>query len=228
MTLIAYARARRIDEAMKETRWENHVINAQLEIRFESGSGTRDALLKIFGEVPECALKQNTVLRAAWICTVLGPMIAISDESALYLLEFVTKRGLEKEVERLRIRGFAIIPGDTSPIQSIMQELADYFSGTLTQFKTPYRMFGSSFQQEVWQALCKIPYGQTKSYREQAIDLKRPSSYRAVANANGTNQLAIIIPCHRIISSDGTLGGYGGGLAVKQWLLEHEKRHQKG
>ena len=224
MTFVAYARARRMGEAMKEIRQGSSVIDAQLETGFESGSGFRDAFSKIFGEVPARAHKQTIVLRAAWIDTVLGPMIAISDESVLYLLEFVTRRGLEKEVERLRTRGFAIIPGDTSPIQSIMQELADYFSGTLTQFKTPYRVFGSPFQQEVWQALCNIPYGQTKSYREQAIDLGRPSAYRAVANANGANQLAIIIPCHRIIASDGTLGGYGGGLAVKQWLLEHEKR----
>lgn len=226
MPFIPYARVCRMDEAMKKIRRGNDVINAQLEIGFESDSGFQDALLNIFGEVPAGAHKQTTVLRAAWIDTILGPMIAISDENVLYLLEFVTRRGLEKEVERLRARGFAIIPGDTSPIQSIMKELANYFSGTLTQFKTPYRMFGSPFQQEVWQALCKIPYGQTKSYREQAIDLERPNAYRAVANANGTNQLAIIIPCHRIISSDGSLGGYGGGLAIKQWLIDHEKRHQ--
>ena len=219
--------ARRMGEAMKEIWQSSSVIDAQLEAGFESGSGFRDAFSKIFGEVPARAYQQTTVLKAAWIDTVLGPMIAISDETALYLLEFLTRRWLEKEVERLRERGFAIIPGSTAPIQSIMKELTAYFSGTLTQFKTPYRVFGSPFQQTVWQALCEIPYGETKSYREQAIDLGRPSAYRAVANANGANQLTIIIPCHRIISSDGTLGGYGGGLAVKQWLLEHEKSHQK-
>lgn len=228
MTFVSFARARRMGDAMKEIRQGNSVINAQLEAGFESGSGFRDAFSKIFGDAPARAHQQATVLKATWIDTVLGPMIAIADEMALYLLEFVTRRGLEKEVERLRLRGFAIIPGSTAPINSITHELAAYFKGTLMQFNTPYRVFGSSFQQEVWQALCRIPYGETKSYREQAIDLGRPSAYRAIANANGANQLAIIIPCHRIISSDGTLGGYGGGLAVKQWLLEHEKRHQKG
>ena len=227
MTFVAYARARRMGEAMKEIRQGSSVIDAQLEAGFESGSGFRDAFSKIFGEVPARAHQQTTVLKAAWIDTVLGPMIAIADETALYLLEFVTRRGLEKEVERLRARGFAIIPGSTAPIESITKELADYFEGTLMQFNTSYRVFGSLFQQEVWQALCEIPYGETKTYREEATNLKRPSAYRAVANANGANQLAIIIPCHRIISSDGTLGGYGGGLAVKQWLLEHEKRHKK-
>ena len=86
-------------------------------------------------------------------------------------------------------------------------------------------MFGSPFQRQVWQVLCGIPYGETRSYAEEAMYMGKPSAYRAVANANGANQLAIIIPCHRVIASDGTLGGYGGGIAVKQWLLEHEKRY---
>lgn len=227
MTFVAYARARRMGEAMKEIRRGSAVIDVQIETGFESSSGFRDAFSKIFGNVPARIDQQTKVLKATWIDTVLGPMIAIADETVLYLLEFVMRRGLEKEVERLRARGFVIIPGSTPPTQSITTELTHYFSGTLTEFKTPYRVFGSLFQQAVWQALCDIPYGETKSYREQAISLARPSAYRAVANANGANQLAIIIPCHRIIASDGTLGGYGGGLAVKQWLLEHEKYHKK-
>lgn len=167
------------------------------------------------------------LLRSDWIDTILGPMLAISDDSHLCLLEFITRKGLEKEMERLRVRGFAIISGDSAPIHSIRNELHAYFSGELTQFKTPYRVFGSPFQQEVWQILCDIPYGETRSYREQAVSLGNPNAYRAVANANGANQLAVMIPCHRIIASDGSLGGYGGGLAVKQWLLEHEQRYRK-
>lgn len=169
--------------------------------------------------------KKTIILKGAWIDTILGPMLAIADDESLYLLEFVTRRGLEREVERLRHRGFVIIPGNAPPLTSIESELKTYFEGSLTQFKTPYRVFGSLFQQQVWQALCQIPYGETRSYAKQSISLGKPNSYRAVANANGANQLAIIIPCHRVIASDGTLGGYGGGLAVKQWLIEHEKRH---
>jgi AraC family transcriptional regulator, regulatory protein of adaptative response / methylated-DNA-[protein]-cysteine methyltransferase len=204
------------------------VINMQLEEEGEFASEFQYAFSNFFGDAPVNGHQQTAVLKATWINTVLGSMIAIADETALYLLEFVTRRGLKKEVERLRSRGFAIIPGSTAPIQSITRELAAYFDGTLMQFHTPYRVFGSSFQQDVWQTLCNISYGETKSYREQAIDLGRPTAYRAVANANAANQLAIVIPCHRIISSDGSLGGYGGGLAVKQRLIEHEKRHQKG
>lgn len=228
MTFVAYARARRIGAAMKEIRAGSSVIDAQLQAGYESGSGFRDAFSKILGDVPQKIDKKTIILRAAWIDTVLGPMIAIADDTSLYLLEFVKRRGLEREVERLRQRGFAIIPGLASPLTSIEVELKEYFEGSLTQFKTPYRVFGSAFQQQVWQTLCQIPYGETRSYREQSVSIGKPSGYRAVANANGANQLAIIIPCHRVIASDGSLGGYGGGLNSKQWLLEHEKRHKKG
>lgn len=170
--------------------------------------------------------EETIILKTAWINTTLGPMVAISDDTCLYLLEFASRRGLEKEITRLRARGFVMISGNTDPIDSITVELNAYFSGTLTQFETPYRVFGSSFQQAVWRALCAVPYGETKSYGEQAAFLGMPRAFRAVANANGANQLAIIVPCHRIIASDGSLGGYGGGVDVKQWLLEHEKRHK--
>lgn len=211
---------------MQEIRKGSSAIEAQLQAGFESSSGFRDAFFKFLGDIPARINKQTTILKATWIDTVLAPMVAIADEETLYLLEFVTRRGLEREVERLRSRGFAIIPGTTPPLKSIENELQSYFEGKLTQFKTLYRVFGSPFQQQVWQALCEIPYGETHSYAEQAVALSKPTAYRAVANANGANQLAIIIPCHRIIASDGTLGGYSGGLAIKKWLLDHEQRYK--
>ncbi len=81
------------------------------------------------------------------------------------------------------------------------------------------------FQQAVWKELQKIPFGTTRSYLEQAKSLNNPKSVRAVANANGTNRIAIVIPCHRVIGSDGSLIGYGGGLERKRWLIEHEKKY---
>jgi AraC family transcriptional regulator of adaptative response/methylated-DNA-[protein]-cysteine methyltransferase len=84
-------------------------------------------------------------------------------------------------------------------------------------------MLGSDFQKNVWRELIKIPPGETKSYADIAKAIKQPSAFRAVARANGANQLAIIIPCHRVINSDGELGGYGGGLTRKAWLINHEK-----
>ncbi len=181
----------------------------------------------IFADLPLKDAEKSIELKADWIETILGPMLAIADDNFLYLLEFITRRGLKKEITRLGMRGFTITPGESAPICSIKNELSEYFAGTLTKFKTPYRVFGSQFQQQVWQKLCDIPFGETISYREQAISLCKPSAYRAVANANGANQLAIIIPCHRVIASDGTLGGYGGGLMIKQRLLEHEKLYKR-
>ena len=166
------------------------------------------------------------ILKTSWLDTPLGSMVAIASDEALYLLEFVDCKGLESEVEGLRQRTkSAIIPGTTPPIVSIEQELKAWFEGTLRLFKTPLFLLGSPFQQSVWGALCRIPYGETRSYLEQAAAIARPSACRAVANANGANQFAILIPCHRVINNNGKLGGYAGGIARKQWLIDHEKQH---
>jgi len=88
-----------------------------------------------------------------------------------------------------------------------------------------FRSPGTEFQNEVWQCLQKIPYGETHSYQQQAEIIERPKAVRAVASANGHNRIAIVIPCHRVIGKDGSLTGYAGGLERKRWLLEHEKKH---
>lgn len=225
MTFVEYARARRMGLALKQIRSGQSVIDSQLYTGYESGSGFRDAFARIMGDAPT-KLNDQHILKAAWLDTPLGPMIAIADEQALVLLEFVDRRGLEREVERLRLRtGSAIIPGMNDVIESIEQELEQYFAGTSLHFSTPIRMIGSPFQQSVWQQLIQIPVGETHSYQGIAIQLGRPTASRAVARANGSNQLAIIIPCHRVITSSGELGGYAGGLTRKDWLLNHESRH---
>lgn len=216
------------EEVMKETCYEVQVMNEPLHGGYEADDELQDVFSKMLGDEPPDIDKKAIILKAARIETVIGPMIAMADDDALYLLEFFTRRGLEREVMRLRSRGLSIITGNAQPLTSIEAELNAYFAGSLTQFNTPYRVLGTPFQQQVWQALCQIPFGETKSYAEQSMSLGKPNSHRAVANANGANQLAIMIPCHRVIASNGTLGGYGGGLAVKKWLIEHEKRHKKG
>jgi AraC family transcriptional regulator of adaptative response/methylated-DNA-[protein]-cysteine methyltransferase len=228
MTFVEYARARRIGIAIKHIRSGESVIDAQLSSGYESGSGFRDAFSKIMGSAPKNTNEHKAILNATWLDTLLGPMLAIADETGLYLLEFVDRRGLEKEIERLRLKTKAVIlPGITGPITSIERELTEYFEGKRIHFETTFHLFGSPFQQAVWQELMRIPYGVTRSYGDQAKSLNKPTSFRAVANANGANQLAIIIPCHRIISSDGSLGGYGGGVERKKWLIEHEALHKK-
>lgn len=169
--------------------------------------------------------KSKEYYKEARIDTPLGPMIAIASEEALYLLEFIDRKGLEREIERMRkMTKLPITDGKTPPIISIEKELQQYFSGDLTEFKTPIQRMGSSFQNRVWDELLKIPSGETRSYAELAQAIGKPTACRAVAQANGANQLAIMIPCHRVISSDGSLGGYAGGLSRKEWLLTHEKR----
>lgn len=224
MTFVEYARARRMGLAMKQIREGDAIIDAQLSTGYESSSGFRDAFSRIMGSAPTKS-SSSTILKASWLDTPLGPMLAIADEDLLYLLEFVDRRGLEREVERLRQRTkSAIIPGRTQPITSIEKELHQYFSGKLNDFKTPLFFLGSPFQKHVWEELIKIPIGETRSYSDIAIAIGSPSSFRAVANANGANQLAILIPCHRVINTNGELGGYGGGLIRKKWLLNHEKK----
>ncbi|KPL58922.1 bifunctional transcriptional activator/DNA repair enzyme AdaA [Rossellomorea vietnamensis] len=224
MTFVEYARARRMGLAMKEIRSGLKVIDAQHVTGYESASGFRDAFSKIMGSAPASS-EHSTVLKTAWIDTKLGPMIGISDEKALYLLEFVDRRGLEREVERLRHKTkSAIIPGTSEPLRSIEKELEAYFNGNLSAFSTPLHMSGSTFQLNVWKELERIPIGETRSYTEIAKHIDHPTAVRAVARANGCNQLAIIIPCHRVIRANGDLAGYAGGLHRKKWLIEHERK----
>lgn len=225
MTFVAYARARRMGIAMKKIKEKTSVIDTQLDVGYESDSGFRDAFSKIMGS-PQKKGGHVKLLPSKWIDTPLGPMLAIGDDHALYLLEFVTRRGLEKEIERLRSKeNAAIVPGNSKTMIFIEKELQQYFSGKLKEFKTPIKLLGSDFQKSVWKELMNIPYGTTRSYKEMARFLKHEQATRAAANANGANQLAIIIPCHRVINTNGDVGGYGGGIPRKKWLLEHEKKH---
>jgi AraC family transcriptional regulator of adaptative response/methylated-DNA-[protein]-cysteine methyltransferase len=228
MTFVAYARAKRMGLAIKQIQKGQSIIATQLDNGYESSSGFRDAFTKVMGAAPTKFDKHHAILKSTWIDTQLGPMLAIADEAFLYLLEFVDQHGLESKVERLRTNLHAvIIPGHTQIIQQIEFELKKYFEGSLKEFKTPIQVLGSPFQQLVWRGLMGIPYGQTRSYGDQARALGKETAYRAVASANGANKIAIVIPCHRIINSNGELGGYSGGIHRKKWLIAHEKQHQQ-
>ena len=102
-------------------------------------------------------------------------------------------------------------------------QLAEYFAGKRRQFDLPLAPRGTGFQQVVWRALAQIPFGATQSYGELARSIGRPSASRAVGAANGRNPISIVVPCHRVIAGSGALTGYAGGVAAKQWLLEHER-----
>lgn len=223
MTFVEYARARRMGMAMEQIRSGAKIIEAQLAAGYESGSGFRDAFSRIMGAAPSLSDKSR-VLHATWMDTRLGPMLAIADEVGLYLLEFVDRRGLEREIERLRQKtNSPILPGETAITALVEREIAEYFAGHRTTFETPLHALGSPFERRVWDQLQKIPLGATRSYADVARAIGEPLAYRAVARANGANTCAIMIPCHRVINTNGELGGYGGGLARKRWLLDHER-----
>lgn len=166
--------------------------------------------------------KKNLLSRH--ITTPLGQMLAIADNNFLYLLEFISQKNLSRALISLQ-KKFTITEGKNALLTNLENELEKYFKGSLKKFQTPIEFLGTEFQKIAWQNLQQINYGQTKSYLEQARALGKNSAYRAVANANAANKIAIIIPCHRVINSNGKLGGYAGGINKKQWLLDHEKKY---
>ncbi|WP_164931444.1 methylated-DNA--[protein]-cysteine S-methyltransferase [Longirhabdus pacifica] len=212
---------------MKHIGSEQTATSSQLSSQYQAESEFRVAFNRIIGTTPT-KLGDENILKASWIDTCVGPMVAIADDHYLYVLEFLDRKGLEREVERFRIKMKAVITqGRTKPIDQIQHDLTAYFTGKCDVFTAPFYILGTSFQQTVWKQLQNIPTGETRSYGQIAEALGKPTAYRAVAQANGSNQLAIVIPCHRVINADGQLGGYAGGVTRKKWLLEHEKKMMK-
>ena len=155
-----------------------------------------------------------------------GSMLAVFSERGLCLLEFPESAGTERELLAvLAARPGRLQAGDSPLVRDTLQQLAAYFSGSLKDFSLPLDPVGTPFQQQVWAELLRIPYGETRSYLQQAESLGNAKAVRAVAAANGQNKISVIIPCHRVIGSSGTLTGYAGGLERKAWLLAHERRH---
>jgi O-6-methylguanine DNA methyltransferase len=152
------------------------------------------------------------LLQIAWIESPVGLLRAGASDTALHLLEFTATDSTQ-----------APAGASTPLLEQTRRELAEYFAGTRRRFEVPVSFPGSPFQERVWAALCTIGYGERISYLEQSRRVGDEKAIRAVAQANGQNPIAIIVPCHRVINSDGKLGGYGGGLLRKQFLLDLER-----
>lgn len=163
-------------------------------------------------------------LQRATIHTPLGAMLALFSDKGLCLLEFAERKMLPRELSSL-LKKHGVREGQQAA-QALQTQLDEYFAGKRRQFDVALDMSGTAFQQNIWQILQNIPYGQTTSYKHQAQIYGNPAAVRAVANANGQNRIAILIPCHRVIGCDGSLTGYGGGLARKKYLLELEQQRQ--
>ena len=157
--------------------------------------------------------------------TPLGSMTAVADDAALHFLEFENRVALTGELLRLE-RDLGLIGlGSNTVLETLIAQLEDYFAGESAAFQIRTFQHGTAFQEAVWQALKEIPPGQTRSYGDIAERLGEPEKSREVGRANGANKISIIVPCHRVIGSDGSLVGYGGGLWRKKWLLDHERRY---
>ena len=220
ITFLDMARLSRVRTGAEALANGGRVIDAQLDAGFESANGFRAAFARLLGRAPS-DFSGDEPLKADWIDTPVGPMVAVADRHKLHLLEFVDRKALPTELKAL---GTPIGIGRLPPTDRMAGELGRYFAGDSTQFATPLALHGSPFTRSVWAELRRIPPGETRSYGDLAHILGRPTATRAVARANGANQIAIVIPCHRVIGADGSLTGYGGGLWRKRWLIDHEHR----
>jgi O-6-methylguanine DNA methyltransferase len=155
----------------------------------------------------------------------LGEILLVTDnEGALRALDFVDYEQRLHRLLRLHYGAYQLDPGPASP--AVVNALDAYFAGDLDALvKVRVATGGTPFQREVWAALRRIPAGHTRTYGELAVELGRAGASRAVGLANGSNPIAIVVPCHRVIGRNGTLTGYAGGLPRKRWLLEHERSH---
>jgi len=238
MTFHAYQRARRLGLALGALQERppgsatpsGSVTEAIAEAGYESESGFREAFGRLFKANPS-ATKTQSRIEVGRLTTPLGPMVfgvqcrADGDEK-LVLLEFTDRRALESQLEVLAKRTGAVMApvgrGTSALVRQLHSELQAYFAGDLQEFTVPLAAPGTPFQEEVWAALLAIPYGATQSYADIAAAVGRPGATRAVGTTNGKNRIAIVIPCHRVVRSDGSLSGYGGGVWRKRALLDLE------
>jgi len=222
MTFHAYQRMLRINAAYNSIRKGDTVTDSAFESGYNSLSGFNESYRSIFGNSATQSYEKK-VINIVRFTTPIGPMFGCATSQGVCLLDFTDRRMLETEFKDLCKRLHAVIlPGNNPHLEHLQSELSEYFSGKRKIFTIPLHTPGTDFQQSVWKVLQDIPYGETRSYKQQAIALGNPKAVRAVASANGHNRVGIVIPCHRVIGSDGSLVGYGGGLHRKKWLLDFE------
>jgi AraC family transcriptional regulator of adaptative response/methylated-DNA-[protein]-cysteine methyltransferase len=224
MTFQAYCRGRRMAEALAQIRDGVGLDDVALGNGYESHSGFREAFGRMFGDSPGRSRDARCIV-AGWVESPLGPIVVGATDEGVCLVEFSDRRMLEAQFTTLRKRfDCAIVPGKHTLVDQVKEELASYFAGNLTKFRVPLVYPGSAFQQKVWNQLLAIPYGETRSYEDLACAVGNANAQRAVGHANGLNRIGIIIPCHRVVNKNGRLGGYGGGLWRKQYLLDLERK----
>lgn len=156
------------------------------------------------------------------IPTPVGEMVALASSEGLMAFVNVCRSDYGRVMSRICV-GNTVIEGDNQYTLQLKSEISEYFNKQRTSFDVKCMLLGTPFQQRAWRVLCEIPYGSTITYREQAIRTESPNGFRAVGRANGKNILEIIVPCHRVVAKNGSLGGFASGIDIKQLLLDHEK-----
>lgn len=170
--------------------------------------------------------KSKDIINTTTISTPIGELFAASTKKALVILTFQDRYSIESKIEILKKTFDAeIIPVISNELfDKLKIQLEEYFNNKREVFDIPLQLVGSPFQINSWKELLNIPYGKTISYKQQATNIGNPKAFRAVANANAQNLIAILVPCHRVISNDGKLSGYAGGIDKKEFLLKLEDK----
>ena len=227
MTFHAYARSRRLAGTLHQIREGMPLDTAVFTSGFNSHSGFRDAFVRTFGSTPR-RIRNGDCIHLAWLPSPLGPLVAGATAEGVCLLEFSDRPMLETQLATLRkLFDSPAVPGMNDHLRQLSSELDEYFAGSRCAFSVRLAYPGTSFQQRVWDELLRIPYGQTRSYEELAHAVGVVGGQRPVGRANGQNRIAVVIPCHRVVRKNGQLGGYGGGLRRKQFLLELERKNHR-
>ena len=223
LTFHAWIRLRRLGRTLRRMQLGAPVPEAIEESGFESESAFREAFAQVFGFPPN-AVDRESCIWTNRVATPLGSMIVGASDRGIYLLEYADRRMFDTQLTRLRKEiGRVFLPGDHPLMHRVQSELDAYFEGSLRDFSFDLQCSGTTFQEQVWQALREIPYGQMRTYAEVARRVDQPDAMRAVGRANGDNRISIVIPCHRVVGADGELVGYGGGVWRKKYLLSLEQ-----
>ena len=223
ITFHAYQRMLRINFTHKQLAIGQTVTRTAFDAGFESLSGFNESYLSIFGKTPTNA-RNKSVINAIRFTTPLGPMFGYATDQGVCLVEFANRKTLKQESKDLcRLLSAVILPGTNPHLEQLQSEIAEYFAGKRKKFNVHLHYPGTEFQKSVWSSLAEIQFGETSSYKQLALEINRPRAVRAVGAANGQNRISILVPCHRVIGTNGNLTGYGGGIARKKWLLDFEK-----
>jgi len=223
MTFQAFQREFRMNTAFKKIKNGESIMETALDSGYESLSGFNESFKNILGVSPKNSRIQM-IIDLKRIETPLGTMFACAVDEGICLLEFTDRKNMEKQFISLsKALNAEIVQGENKHFKQLEDELTEYFEGKRQNFDVPLFITGTEFQKNVWQLLREIPIGETRTYKQQSEFLGNPKAIRAVGTANGINKIAILIPCHRVIGSNGELVGYAGGIWRKQKLLELEK-----